>query len=77
MPAYQAVIDATQYPPKEKHPLIIRTFEQLQPSAAMLLVNDHDPIPLRYQFAAEYPGQFSWEYVEQGPDVFRVKITKL
>lgn len=41
------------------------------------MLNDHDPVPLRYQFNAEFPDAFSWEYVERGPEDFRVKITKL
>lgn len=42
----------------------------------MLLVNDHDPLPLYFQFACEHAGRFRWEYVEQGPDAWRVRITK-
>lgn len=42
----------------------------------MRLVNDHDPKPLYYQFAAERPGTFDWEYQEQGPEVWKVLITK-
>jgi uncharacterized protein (DUF2249 family) len=34
-------------------------------------------VPLRYQFEAEFPGALSWEYLERGPEDFRVKITKL
>jgi uncharacterized protein (DUF2249 family) len=41
---------------------------------AFELVNDHDPKPLYYQLAAEQPGTFSWDYVEQGPYVWRVRI---
>ena len=39
-----------------------------------MLVNDHDPKPLRYQFEAEHAGQFTWEYLESGPEVWRVRI---
>lgn len=42
----------------------------------MLLVNDHDPVPLYYQFAGEHGGTFRWEYLEQGPETWRVRITK-
>ena len=42
-----------------------------------MLVNDHDPFPLRYQFEAERPGQFGWDYLEQGPQVWRVRISRL
>lgn len=39
-----------------------------------MLVNDHDPKPLYYQFAAEHTGAFSWEYLEEGPRTWRVRI---
>ena len=44
---------------------------------AFTLVNDHDPKPLYYQLEAKYPKQFSWTYLERGPEVWRVKIGKL
>ena len=39
-----------------------------------MLVNDHDPLPLRYQFEAQYAGEFTWDYLEAGPTVWRVRI---
>ena len=39
-----------------------------------VLVNDHDPLPLRYQFEAQYAGEFTWDYLESGPKVWRVRI---
>jgi uncharacterized protein (DUF2249 family) len=41
------------------------------------LVNDHDPKPLRYQLEAENTGEFSWDYLEQGPEVWRVRIGRV
>lgn len=69
-------IDVRQIPPAQRHPLIFQTFEGLQPGAALWLVNDHDPKPLYYQFSYERAGEFTWEYVEQGPTVWRVRIGK-
>jgi len=43
----------------------------------MILVNDHDPKPLYYQFAAEHPGRFEWNYLMAGPEVWRVEIKKV
>jgi len=74
---FAATVNATEYPPHLKHKVIFETFGKLQPSESMLLVNDHDPVPLRYQFDAMHPGQFSWEYLEQGPQTFQVKISRL
>lgn len=70
-------IDVRTIPPRERHPLIFATFDNLEVGKAFQLVNDHDPKPLYYQFQAELPQRFDWDYVEAGPDVWRVDITKV
>jgi uncharacterized protein (DUF2249 family) len=72
----QRTLDVRVIPPREKHPTIFRTFEALAPGEAFVLVNDHDPKPLRYQFEFEHKDQFGWEYLERGPDVWRVEISR-
>jgi uncharacterized protein (DUF2249 family) len=62
--------------PKERHPLIFRTFDELAVGEAFVLVNDHDPKPLYYQFLHEREGLVTWEYLQQGPDIWKVKITR-
>ena len=69
-------LDVRVIPPREKHPTIFQTFDALEPGKSFVLVNDHDPFPLRYQFEAERTGQYGWEYLEQGPQVWRVEISK-
>lgn len=76
MSTFTATVNATEYPPQLKHKVIFETFNSLQPGEAMLLINDHDPVPLRFQFEAMHPEQFTWEYLEQGPEWFRVHIGK-
>lgn len=73
---FHATIDVRTIVPRERHALIFSTFASLPAGAALQLVNDHDPRPLRYQFEAELPGQFAWEYLEQGPDTWRVAISR-
>lgn len=70
-------LDIRSIIPREKHPTIMRTFDELQSGDAFELINDHDPIPLYYQFNAEKPNQFGWEYVERGPEIWRVNISKV
>lgn len=60
--------------PARRHELIFETFHGLTPGTAFELVNDHDPKPLYYQFEAEHPGTFTWDYLEEGPQVWRVRI---
>lgn len=73
----KTTLDVRQTPPPQRHPLIFQTFEELQPDEAFILVNDHDPRPLYYQFKFEREGQFVWDYLEQGPEVWRVRVGKV
>jgi len=72
-----ATVDVRRIAPRERHPLIFSTFQSLRDGQAMELVNDHDPRPLFHQFQAEWPGGFGWDYLEAGPDTWRVAITRL
>ena len=76
MTATQIELDVRTIPPREKHPAIFRTFDALTKGQSLVLVNDHDPFPLRHQFEALRAGQFSWTYVESGPVIWRVAIAK-
>ena len=67
-------LDVRQEAPATRHGLIFTTYAELAPGQSFVLVNDHDPKPLYYQFAAEHTGEFSWDYLEQGPQVWRVRI---
>ncbi|MCO5053770.1 MAG: DUF2249 domain-containing protein [Verrucomicrobiae bacterium] len=67
-------LDVRSLPPIQRHSLIFDTYRRLQPGQSFVLVNDHDPRPLRYQFEAEHAGQVTWTYEEQGPQVWRVRI---
>ena len=69
-------IDTRLYEPKDKHKAIFGLFFSLNVGETMLLINDHDPKPLYYQFAIEYPNTFEWTYQTQGPDIFEVLIKK-
>lgn len=70
-------LDVRIIPPRDKHSSIFRTFDALDEGEAFVIINDHDPKPLRYQFDAERTGEYSWEYEESGPEVFRVRLTRI
>ena len=70
------VVDVRDIAPRERHPLIFSTFDALQSGDALVLVNDHDPKPLYYQLTFEREGQFEWSYMENGPERWRVRITR-
>lgn len=75
--AEKVTVDVREMAPRERHPLIFNTFDSLAPGEALRLVNDHDPKPLYYQFMAERPGQVGWAYLEEGPETWQVRITRL
>ena len=72
----QVILDVRTVAPRHRHELIFETWAALNPGSAFELVNDHDPKPLYYQFSAEHAGEFTWEYQERGPEVWRVSIGK-
>ena len=69
-------LDVRALPPRRRHSLIFETYHGLGKGESFVLVNDHDPKPLYYQFAAEHEGEFTWAYEEQGPEAWRVRIGK-
>jgi uncharacterized protein (DUF2249 family) len=73
---HAAAIDVRTIAPRERHPLIFGQFDALQPGESLLLVNDHDPRPLHFQFEDRRSGQFGWTYLQSGPDLWQVQIQK-
>jgi uncharacterized protein (DUF2249 family) len=71
-----ATLDVRTIAPRERHPLIFTRLDALAPGEALLLVNDHDPKPLRYQLMAERPEQFNWEPQTEGPEEWVIRISR-
>lgn len=69
-------LDLRPIMPFERHELIFQKWDTLQPGETLRIINDHDPKPLHYQFAAEYKGQYEWEYEQEGPKDWIVRIRK-
>ena len=69
-------LDVTQLEPRMKHPTVFKYFDALSAGEAFVIENDHDPKPLYYELLAERGNIFTWEYLEQGPEWFKVKIAK-
>nr|WP_121271179.1 iron-sulfur cluster repair di-iron protein [Pedobacter schmidteae] len=69
-------LNVTALAPRLKHPKIFEIFDRLVPGEAFIIDNDHDPKPLYYQMLAERGQTFSWNYLENGPELWKVKIAK-
>lgn len=72
-----AMLDIRTIAPQQRHSHVIAAFNQLSYGEAIELVNDHDPKALHAQFESDLTSKFSWDYLEQGPGIWRVAISKL
>jgi len=70
------VLNVPTLEPQKKHPTIFLRFDELQPTETLTIINDHDPKPLYYHLMSERGNIFDWEYVENGPQQWIVRITK-
>jgi uncharacterized protein (DUF2249 family) len=72
----EQTLDVRPIEPRHKHPTIFKLWQDLPQGGSFVLLNDHDPVPLYYQFACEHVGGFRWDYLERGPQTWRVRISK-
>ncbi|WP_028803953.1 DUF2249 domain-containing protein [Streptomyces sp. 142MFCol3.1] len=71
------VVDVREIPHGWRHPRIFTRFARLASGESFVLVNNHDPKPLRREFEATHPGCFTWEYVRSGPEQWQIRITRV
>ena len=71
-----SILDVTRIEPRLKHPTIFEHFDALEAGESFTILNDHDPRPLYYQLLGERGNFFTWEYLESGPEYWRVLIAK-
>jgi len=77
MPDTVEELDVRKIPPHKKHSTIFKTYDNLDEGETFIIINDHDPKPLRYQLSAMHGKDgFSWDYLEEGPEVWKVHIGK-
>ncbi|MDR3714562.1 MAG: iron-sulfur cluster repair di-iron protein [Puia sp.] len=70
------ILDLTLLDPKQKHSVIFVRFDGLTEGESVCVHNDHDPKPLYHQLLGERGDVFDWEYLEKGPEWWKVKITR-
>jgi regulator of cell morphogenesis and NO signaling len=70
------ILNVSVLPPQLKHPTIFARFDELSGGENLIIHNDHDPKPLYYHLLSERGNIFTWEYLEDGPELFRIKISK-
>ena len=71
--------DVRQIPKSQRHPMIFARFDALSAGESFVLVNSHDPIHLREEFARDRPGAYEWRYLQgsQSDRLWRIRIVRI
>lgn len=69
-------LDARAVPHAIRHATIFGALESLGAGAGMVLVAPHDPLPLLAQLEQLSPGQFEVDYLQGGPESWRVRFIR-
>lgn len=77
METRETQIDVRVLPKGDRHRNVLQAFDALEKGRSLLLLSDHDPKGLQYQFTVERPDAFGWEHLQSGPDEWRIRISKI
>lgn len=72
----EIIITVPLIEPRLKHQTIFGTFDELENGRSMIIHNDHDPRPVYFQLQSMHGDIFSWEYLQQGPQWWDIRVTK-
>ena len=69
-------LDVRVLVPIKRHELLLKLFKELPAGETFIFINDHDPIPLYYEFKSVYGDVVGWEYLNRGGREWKVKVTR-
>ena len=69
-------LDTRTIPHAIRHATIFGALEGVRAGAGLLLTANHDPLPLLAQLEQRAPGAFAVDYVERGPELWRLQFTR-
>ncbi len=69
-------LDMRTLVPIERHKTLIQLFKELPVGEHFIFINDHDPIPLYYEFRSIYGDVVGWEYLNRGGREWTVRVTR-
>jgi Uncharacterized conserved protein len=70
------VLDARAVPHAIRHATIFGALDSLGSGGGLVLVAPHDPLPLLAQLEQRSPGLFGIDYLERGPEAWRIRIIR-
>lgn len=70
-------LDVRPVEPKHRLDTILGAYDSLSAGETLHLTVDHDPKCMYYTLdAMREPGSFTFEYLESGPEIWRVEVSK-
>jgi uncharacterized protein (DUF2249 family) len=69
-------LDARAVPHAIRHATIFGALDALGPGGGLVLVAPHDPLPLLDQLQARSPDAFAVDYLERGPEAWRLRLVR-
>lgn len=69
-------LDARVIPHAIRHATIFGALGAVAPASQLVLVAPHDPLPLLHQIEQRWPAAFDIDYLERGPDAWRLRFTR-
>lgn len=72
----EIVLDTRQIPHAIRHATIFGALDSLAPGISLDIVANHNPLPLVAQLKQKHPGDFEISYVEDGPEVWKLRFTR-
>lgn len=70
-------LDARTVPHAIRHATIFGALDAVRPGGGMVLVAPHDPLPLLRQLEDRAPGAYSVDYLERGPEAWRLRFVRV
>lgn len=70
------VLDVRAVPHAIRHATIFGALDGVAPGAGMVLLAPHDPLPLLAQVDARWPGTFTVDYLERGPETWALAFMR-
>ena len=69
-------LDARAVPHAIRHATIFGALDSVGAGGGLVLVAPHDPLPLLMQLEQRSPGLFSIDYLERGPEAWRIRFVR-
>jgi uncharacterized protein (DUF2249 family) len=73
--ANEPELDVRDVPHAIRHATVLGALDAVPEGTAMILVAHHDPLPLLAQIEQRNPGVFAVEYLERGPEAWRLRLS--